>query len=205
MHLSGREADEKRSEQRDADLRRCSAAGRGHGCRVRAAGRQSRDHQGAQGLHERSAASRGRNPAFAKEPATAKAQSTAPTSCSSSRVRSTRNSSTPISRPALARPISRARRNAKPELWQHLDAVKTAGPKLHEAELKLADVVKTGDAKTVGDTMTATYQESCNALCHDNYRLPLQRSNQPSSEGCERTAVPSHRRRRMPSLSRFSV
>jgi cytochrome c556 len=65
--------------------------------------------------------------------------------------------------------------HAKPELWQHLDAVKTAGPKLHEAELKLADVVKTGDAKTVGDTMTATYRESCNALCHDNYRLPLQR------------------------------
>lgn len=65
--------------------------------------------------------------------------------------------------------------NAKPELWQHLDEAKTAGPKLHEAELKLVDVVKTGDPKTVGDTMTAIYRGSCNALCHDQFRLPLQR------------------------------
>ncbi len=65
--------------------------------------------------------------------------------------------------------------HAKPELWQHLDEVKAAGPKLHEAELKLVDVVKTGDAKTVGDTMTATYRGSCNGLCHDQFRLPLPR------------------------------
>ncbi|HEX4194096.1 MAG TPA: cytochrome c [Stellaceae bacterium] len=65
--------------------------------------------------------------------------------------------------------------NAKPELWQHIDEAKTAGPKLHEAEVKLAEVVKTGDAKTVGDTATATYRSSCNALCHDQFRLPLQR------------------------------
>jgi cytochrome c556 len=65
--------------------------------------------------------------------------------------------------------------NAKPELWQHLDEAKTAGPKLHEAEVKLAEVVKTADAKTVGDTATATYRSSCNALCHDQFRLPLQR------------------------------
>jgi cytochrome c556 len=65
--------------------------------------------------------------------------------------------------------------NAKPELWQHLDEAKTAGPKLHEAELKLAEVVKTGDPKTVGETATATYRASCNALCHDQFRLPLQR------------------------------
>ena len=65
--------------------------------------------------------------------------------------------------------------HAKPELWQHLDEVKGAGPKLHESELKLVDVVKTGDPKTVGETMTAIYRGSCNALCHDQFRLPLQR------------------------------
>ena len=65
--------------------------------------------------------------------------------------------------------------NAKPELWQHLDEVKAAGPKLHEAEIKLAEVVKTGDPQTVGKAMTDTYRGSCNALCHDSYRLPLQR------------------------------
>ncbi len=62
---------------------------------------------------------------------------------------------------------------AKPELWQHLDEVKAAPAKLHEAELKLAEVVKTADAATVGQTMSATYRQSCNGLCHDSYRLPV--------------------------------
>lgn len=61
---------------------------------------------------------------------------------------------------------------AKPELWQHLDELKGAPAKLREAELKLVEVVKTADPQTVGDTMRATYRGSCNALCHDNYRLP---------------------------------
>jgi len=65
--------------------------------------------------------------------------------------------------------------HAKPELWQHLDEAKAAGPKLHEAELKLVDVVKNGDPKAVGDGMTATYRGSCNGLCHDQFRLPIQR------------------------------
>jgi cytochrome c556 len=65
--------------------------------------------------------------------------------------------------------------NAKPELWQNLDEAKAAPAKLREAELKLVDVVKTGDAQTVGQTATATYRGSCNALCHDKFRLPLQR------------------------------
>jgi cytochrome c556 len=65
--------------------------------------------------------------------------------------------------------------NAKPELWQHLDQAKAAGPKLHEAELKLVDVVKNGDPKAVGDAMTALYRGSCNALCHDQFRQPQQR------------------------------
>ncbi|HWE76308.1 MAG TPA: cytochrome c [Stellaceae bacterium] len=64
--------------------------------------------------------------------------------------------------------------NAKPELWQHVDEAKAAGPKLHEAELKLAEMVKTGDPQTVGQTATATYRNTCNALCHDQFRLPLQ-------------------------------
>ena len=65
--------------------------------------------------------------------------------------------------------------NAKPELWQNLDEAKSAGPKLHEAEVKLADVVKTGDAQTVAQAGSQLYRGSCNALCHDKFRLPLQR------------------------------
>lgn len=65
--------------------------------------------------------------------------------------------------------------HAKPELWQHLDQAKAAGPKLHEAELKLVDVVKTGDAQTVAQAGTQLYRGSCNALCHDQFRAPLQR------------------------------
>lgn len=64
---------------------------------------------------------------------------------------------------------------AKPDLWQHIDDAKAAGPKLHEAELKLVDVVKTGDAQTVGQAMTALYRGSCNGLCHDRFREPVQR------------------------------
>jgi cytochrome c556 len=63
--------------------------------------------------------------------------------------------------------------NAKPELWQNIAEVEAAPAKLHAAELKLLDVVKTADAATVGQQMTATYRESCNGLCHDKYRLPL--------------------------------
>ncbi|HVA12763.1 MAG TPA: cytochrome c [Stellaceae bacterium] len=63
--------------------------------------------------------------------------------------------------------------NAKPELWQHLDEVKAAPAKLHAAEVKLVEVVKTADAATVGQAMSATYRQSCNGLCHDSYRLPL--------------------------------
>lgn len=65
--------------------------------------------------------------------------------------------------------------NAKPELWQHMDDAKAAPAKLHAAELKLLDVVKTADAATVGQEMTAMYRGSCNGLCHDQFRLPLQR------------------------------
>jgi cytochrome c556 len=65
--------------------------------------------------------------------------------------------------------------NAKPELWQNINDAKAAGAKLHEAVLKLAEVVKTGDPKTVGETATATYRSTCNGLCHDKFRLPLQR------------------------------
>jgi cytochrome c556 len=65
--------------------------------------------------------------------------------------------------------------NAKPELWLHLDEAKAAGPKLHEAELKLVDMVKTGDAQTVAQAGTQLYRGSCNGLCHDQFRLPLKR------------------------------
>jgi len=60
----------------------------------------------------------------------------------------------------------------KPELWQHLDEAKAAPAKLHEAELKLVPVVKTADAQTVGQTMSAFYRESCNGLCHNAFRAP---------------------------------
>jgi cytochrome c556 len=65
--------------------------------------------------------------------------------------------------------------HAKPELWQHLDEAKAAGAKLHEAELKLVDVVKTGDAQTVAQAGTQLYRGSCNALCHDQFREAAQR------------------------------
>ena len=65
--------------------------------------------------------------------------------------------------------------NAKPELWQHLAEAKAAPAKLREAELKLVDVVKTADAAAVGDAMRDTYRATCNALCHDSYRVPAQR------------------------------
>jgi cytochrome c556 len=63
----------------------------------------------------------------------------------------------------------------KPELWQHLDEAKAAPAKLHEAELKLVPVVKTADAKTVGETMSAFYRQSCNGLCHDAFRAPQEK------------------------------
>jgi len=63
--------------------------------------------------------------------------------------------------------------NTKPEFWQHLDSVQAAPAKLHDAELKLADIVKTGTPEEVGQAMTSTYRGSCNGLCHDSYRLPL--------------------------------
>lgn len=61
---------------------------------------------------------------------------------------------------------------AKAELWQNIDQAKSALPKLREAEIKLVDVVKTADAQTVGQTMSATYRDTCNALCHNAYRAP---------------------------------
>ena len=60
---------------------------------------------------------------------------------------------------------------AKPELWQHLDQVKAAPAKLHEDELKLVDVVKNGTPEQVGQAMRSTYTNSCNALCHNDYRI----------------------------------
>ena len=64
---------------------------------------------------------------------------------------------------------------AKPELWQHTAELKLVPAKLRAAELKLVDVVKTADAAAVGDAMRDTYRGSCNALCHDSYRVPSQR------------------------------
>lgn len=63
---------------------------------------------------------------------------------------------------------------AKPELWQHLAEVKAAPAKLHEGELKLVDVVKTGTPDQVGQAMKTTYADTCNALCHNSYRIAQQ-------------------------------
>ena len=60
---------------------------------------------------------------------------------------------------------------AKPELWQHLDQVKAAPAKLHDGELKLVDIVKTGTPDQVGQAMKTTYADTCNALCHNDYRI----------------------------------
>jgi cytochrome c556 len=63
---------------------------------------------------------------------------------------------------------------AKPEFWQHLDEAKAAPAKLHEGELKLVDVVKTGTPDQVGQAMRTTYTDTCNALCHNSYRIAPQ-------------------------------
>jgi cytochrome c556 len=60
----------------------------------------------------------------------------------------------------------------KPEFWQNMDQIKKDLPKLHEADVKLVEVVKTADAATVGTAMTASYRDTCNALCHNSYRAP---------------------------------
>jgi len=65
--------------------------------------------------------------------------------------------------------------HAKPELWQHLGEARAAPAKLHEAELKLAEVVKTADPQAVGKEMSTVYRGSCNGLCHNAFRAPLER------------------------------
>ncbi len=63
---------------------------------------------------------------------------------------------------------------AKPELWQgtNLDQAKAAIPKMHDAQVKLLEVVKTADAETVGKAMSDNYRDTCNGLCHNAYRGP---------------------------------
>lgn len=61
---------------------------------------------------------------------------------------------------------------AKPEIWQEWDKFQANPPKLHDAELKFLDTVKTADAKTVGTAMSTLYRESCNG-CHTDFRAPL--------------------------------
>jgi cytochrome c556 len=60
---------------------------------------------------------------------------------------------------------------AKPEIWQEFDKFKSNPAKLHDAELKLLDTVKTADAATVGAATSAFYRDSCNG-CHTPYRAP---------------------------------
>jgi cytochrome c556 len=61
---------------------------------------------------------------------------------------------------------------AKPELWQNIPQIKADLPKLHDADVKLADLVKTADADTVGKAAAASYRDTCNGLCHNSYRAP---------------------------------
>jgi cytochrome c556 len=63
---------------------------------------------------------------------------------------------------------------AKPEMWQgtNFDQARSGISKLHDAEVKLVDVVKTADPETVGKAASDVYRGSCNGLCHNSYRAP---------------------------------
>ncbi len=60
---------------------------------------------------------------------------------------------------------------AKPEIWAEWDKAKLIPEKLRVAELKLADVIKTGTPQQVGEEMRAVYRNNCNS-CHGPYREP---------------------------------
>jgi cytochrome c556 len=59
---------------------------------------------------------------------------------------------------------------AKPELWKDWDKVKMIPDALHAEELKLIDVIKTGDQKAVGAQLGAMGKAGCGA-CHGDYRV----------------------------------
>lgn len=62
--------------------------------------------------------------------------------------------------------------NAKPELWQHMDEVKTLASRLETESAKLIEVAKTGDQKAVAAQVGVMGKEACGA-CHQKFRKPL--------------------------------
>jgi len=60
--------------------------------------------------------------------------------------------------------------NAKPELWAEMDKAKAAWSTLQAEELKLVEVVKSGDQKAVGAELGAMGKAGCGS-CHAAYRI----------------------------------
>jgi len=59
---------------------------------------------------------------------------------------------------------------AKPEIWKEWDKVKMIPEAMHAEEVKLIEVIKTGDAKDVGAAWGAVGKAGC-GNCHNNYRM----------------------------------
>lgn len=60
--------------------------------------------------------------------------------------------------------------NAKPELWAEMDKAKAAWSALQAEEVKLVEVVKSGDQKAVGAQLGAMGKAGCGS-CHTAYRI----------------------------------
>lgn len=60
--------------------------------------------------------------------------------------------------------------NAKPELWTEMDKAKAIWTTLAADEVKLVDVVKTGDQQAVAAQLGTMGKEGCGA-CHGAYRV----------------------------------
>ena len=62
--------------------------------------------------------------------------------------------------------------NAKPEIWTDWDKFKAIVPVLQDAEMKLADAVKSGDKAAMGAALANTGRNGCGA-CHSQFREKL--------------------------------
>jgi cytochrome c556 len=60
--------------------------------------------------------------------------------------------------------------NAKPELWTDMDKVKGIWTTLQAEEVKLVDVVKSGNQQAVADQVGAMGKAGCGS-CHGAYRI----------------------------------
>ena len=62
--------------------------------------------------------------------------------------------------------------NAKAEIWTDWDKFKAIVPVLQDAEMKLADAIKSGDKAAMGAALANTGRNGCGA-CHSQFREKL--------------------------------